>query len=103
MMCAISMGLGWFESPPTTAGSHLALHASQLHRCRFLLQDPPIDFVRLRVTLSLNLALFDVDTLAQAVMSAVRDGDAAALERYWTRSRTFGGITSQRLNDRQHA
>jgi hypothetical protein len=27
----------------------------------------------------LNLALFDVDTLAQAVMRAVRDGDAAAL------------------------
>jgi 2-polyprenyl-6-methoxyphenol hydroxylase-like FAD-dependent oxidoreductase len=33
----------------------------------------------------LNLALFDVDTLAQAVMKAVRDGDAAALEGYWTR------------------
>jgi hypothetical protein len=29
-----------------------------------------------RVTPSLNLALFDVDTLAQAVMRAVRDGDA---------------------------
>jgi 2-polyprenyl-6-methoxyphenol hydroxylase-like FAD-dependent oxidoreductase len=31
----------------------------------------------------LNLALFDVDTLAQAVMRAVRD--AAALEGYWIR------------------
>jgi hypothetical protein len=28
----------------------------------------------------LNLALFDVDTLAQGVMKAVRDGDAAAPE-----------------------
>jgi p-hydroxybenzoate 3-monooxygenase len=32
----------------------------------------------------LNVALFDVDTLAQAVMRAVRDGDAAALAGYST-------------------
>jgi 2-polyprenyl-6-methoxyphenol hydroxylase-like FAD-dependent oxidoreductase len=52
----------------------------------------------------LNLAVFDVDSLAQAVMKAVRDGDAAALEGYWTRwCRTCGATTSQRLNDRQHA
>jgi p-hydroxybenzoate 3-monooxygenase len=30
----------------------------------------------------LNLALFDVDTLAQAVVSALRDRDAAALAGY---------------------
>ena len=44
---------------------------------------------------SLNLALFDVDTLVQWV-SAIRDGDAAALDRTW------GAIKNQRLNDRQH-
>jgi 2-polyprenyl-6-methoxyphenol hydroxylase-like FAD-dependent oxidoreductase len=50
----------------------------------------------------LNLALFDVDTLAQALMRAVRDDDAAALEGCWTRRRrTCGAITSQYLNDRQ--
>jgi p-hydroxybenzoate 3-monooxygenase len=30
----------------------------------------------------LNLALFDVDTLAQAVVSALRDRDTAALAGY---------------------
>ena len=100
MMCAIGVDLGWFESPPTTARSHLPLHAAD---AGFFYRTRPL-FVRLRVTLSLNLAMFDVDTLAQAVMRAVRDGDAAALEGYWTRwCRTCGAITSQRLNDRQHA
>jgi hypothetical protein len=32
----------------------------------------------------LNLALFDVDTLAQVVMRGVHDADAAAPEGYWT-------------------
>jgi len=41
----------------------------------------------------LNLALFDVDTLAQAVMRAVRDGDAASLAGYSTRRcRTCGAM-----------
>jgi len=31
--------------------------------------------------------MVDVDTLAQRVMRAVRAGDAAALEGYWTRWR----------------
>jgi 2-polyprenyl-6-methoxyphenol hydroxylase-like FAD-dependent oxidoreductase len=52
-------------------------------------------FIGIRITPSLNVALFDVDTLAQAVMRAVRDGDAAALEGYWTRRRrTCGTIRS---------
>ena len=33
---------------------------------------------------------------AGAVVSAIRDGDAAALDRTW------GAIKNQRLNDRQH-
>ena len=93
MMCAIGMGLGWFESPPTTAGSHVPLHASSadagfFYRTRPLICSAPRNA-------SLNLAPFDVDTLAQAVMRAVRDGDAAALQGYSTRRcRTCGAIRS---------
>jgi hypothetical protein len=58
--------------------------------------------VRPPCSAELNLALFDVDTPAQ--VSAVRDGDAAALESYWTRCcRTCGAFRSERLNDRQRA
>jgi len=42
----------------------------------------------------LNLALFDVDTVAQAVMTAVRDGDAALAGYSTRRCRTYGAIRS---------
>lgn len=93
MICVIGMGRGWFESPPATARSHVPLHASSadaglFYRTRPLICSAPRNA-------KLERCLFDVDTLAQAVMRAVRDGDAAALEGYWTRRRrTCGTIRS---------
>ena len=52
----------------------------------------------------MNLALFDVDALAQAVMRAVRDGDAAARDGYrtWWRPAVAQSRVSAGMTDNMH-